>query len=362
LENTDYEVALANSDFAAIVKQGMLLTNHFAPYHPSQPNYVGLISGSDLGITDDSVRDLDVGNASVADSLEAAGLTWGAFQEEFPGHCNTSEYIDGDPTVPGIYFRRHNPFILFKSIQSDPKRCGNIVNASAFWDLLHQHSLPSFSFYTPNSFNNGHDTGIGYAGTWLTKFVAQLKAAHSVDPEPWDLVIVITFDEGDSVASHHNHVATVILDWQNPHLAGTTDSATYSHFSLLRALEINWELPSLRADTSAIPVNYLAPTVIRTPRTPSVPSTHAAVSWSDANHVTIMAMIAVGNLAVIVALARWVRQCRQANTTAGSTAKSRAVSADSQHHQALLQEDSSCPTQDHNNESSSDMATEPAPV
>src|SRR5579862_2196828 len=54
LENTDYDDALEQPFLASLAKRGMLLTNFTAETHPSQPNYIALVSGSTYDVTSDA--------------------------------------------------------------------------------------------------------------------------------------------------------------------------------------------------------------------------------------------------------------------------------------------------------------------
>ena len=46
-----------------------------------------------------------------------------AYQEDYPGDC----FDEG--SYNSLYYRKHNPFIGFENIRSDPERCARIVNA-----------------------------------------------------------------------------------------------------------------------------------------------------------------------------------------------------------------------------------------
>lgn len=86
-ENTDYANAVADPNFSAFASAGKLFTNWEAVSHPSQPNYIGITSGDLNGVTSDSSITINVKN--VADLLEAKGLTWKSYQENWPGKCST---------------------------------------------------------------------------------------------------------------------------------------------------------------------------------------------------------------------------------------------------------------------------------
>ena len=96
LENTDFSTAFADPNLKAFASTGVLFNNWLAFSHPSQPNYIAMTSGSGNGITSDSSKTINV--QSIADLLEAKGLTWKSYQENWPGNCFTG-------TSSGSYFR-----------------------------------------------------------------------------------------------------------------------------------------------------------------------------------------------------------------------------------------------------------------
>src|SRR5256886_10765848 len=57
------------------------------------------------------------------DRLEGAGLTWKAYMEDMPGNCYGVN--------SGDYAVRHDPFVYYNDIVSDPTRCARIVPAGA---------------------------------------------------------------------------------------------------------------------------------------------------------------------------------------------------------------------------------------
>ncbi len=108
MENSDPAELLNNTFFSELVHNGTLLTNVSASGRPSQPNYIALLAGSMLGVT--SNDNVDISGTSIVDKFEAAGVTWKAYMEDYPGNCyagaNTAKY-----------YRKHNPFISFNNIR-----------------------------------------------------------------------------------------------------------------------------------------------------------------------------------------------------------------------------------------------------
>ena len=98
LENTNYASALADPHLQAFANSGVLFSNWNAISHPSQPNYIAMTSGAINGVTSDAIKTIDVQN--IVDLLEAHGLSWKTYQENWPGNCFT-----GSVSSDNLYYR-----------------------------------------------------------------------------------------------------------------------------------------------------------------------------------------------------------------------------------------------------------------
>jgi len=241
LENTDYSSAIADPNLRSFASSGVLFSNWDAVGHPSQPNYIALTSGSAHGITSDTSTTIDVKN--IIDLLEAKGLTWKSYQENWPGNCYTL-----DVSWDFLYYRKHNPFISYANIQTNSTRCANIVDASQLSNDIAQQTLPTFAWYTPNIDNDGHDTSVTFAGNWLKNFLSSTNVTSI-----FDLVLVI-FDEDKSLGAA-NQVYSAIAG-KAVRNAGRTDNTALNHYSVLATLEANFGLGNLgQNDASATAFN-----------------------------------------------------------------------------------------------------------
>lgn len=229
LENTDYSVAIADPNLKAFANSGVLFSNWLAIGHPSQPNYIAMTSGSTNGIKNDNSKTINVQN--VADILEAQGLTWKSYQEDWPGNCFT-----GAVSSNNLYFRKHNPFISYKDIQTNPTRCARIVDSSQLAIDMSNHATPTFSWYTPNINDDGHDTNVTFAGTWLNGFLTSTGATSYFD------VVLVIFDENSGTIPNQVYAAIAGKAVTNP---GTTDNTALDHYSVLKTLETNFGLGNL---------------------------------------------------------------------------------------------------------------------
>jgi len=237
LENQPLRASMKNSLMRDIISKGTLLAQYYALTNPSQPNYIGLLAGDLLGVSGDGVYNLAATN--LVDLMEEKNVTWKSYQEHYPGNC-----FAGD-TGDGLYKRKHNPFISFDNIRDNPQRCANIVDASELLQDLKDGTVPQYSFYTPNMDNNGHDTGLKYAASWLSK--SFLPTYLDLFNSTGNSLLVITFDEG---VPGDNQIYTLLIGSMIPE--DNIDNTRYTHYSLLRLVEENFGLGSLhRGDYSA---------------------------------------------------------------------------------------------------------------
>ncbi|KAL0094913.1 secreted acid phosphatase [Phycomyces blakesleeanus] len=244
LENTDFETAAADSYYASLAEKhnGVLLTNYLAITHPSQPNYIAMITGSVEGVYRDTMANLD--RRSLVDLMEAKGISWKSYQQAYPGSCNLDMRIS-------TYARKHNPFMSMVNVQKDPKLCAKIVNADQLDIDIANNDVPQLVFYTPDMNNDAHDTSMSYAGNWLKSFIEPRINQTAFNK---NTMFVTTFDENHT-KEIPNRVMTFLFgpDFKRSS-TGSSDDTAYNHYSLLRTIEDNWELGNLgQNDATAVP-------------------------------------------------------------------------------------------------------------
>jgi hypothetical protein len=236
LENQDYSSVMKNVYFQNLAKKGTLFTSYYAITHPSYPNYVSMVAGSTFGISSNTQVNLQ--QTSIADLLEAKGLSWKGYAEDYPGNC----YL-GSTAASALYVRKHVPLLSFQSIQNDATRCNYVVPASTFQNDWNSRQLPTYSFYTPNMDNDGHDTSVSFSATWLQSFLDPLLQ-DSVGMN--GTLVHITYDEGTGTNRIYNLLIGPMIK------VNQVISTNYDHYSMLRTVEYNFNLGSLgRKDSTA---------------------------------------------------------------------------------------------------------------
>jgi len=151
LENMDYKKAIRDPYFQFIMEKGAVFTNFHGIRHPSYPNYVAMVAGDTFDIATDHQE--TIYETSIADLLEAKSLSWKNYAEDYPGGCFLGK-------KSGLYARKHVPFLSFYSIQQDSKRCANVVPSDQFMVDWKTRQLPTYSLFSPNLINDGHNTNL----------------------------------------------------------------------------------------------------------------------------------------------------------------------------------------------------------
>lgn len=265
LENVDYERAVQDPNLAALAARGASFTNFHGLFHPSYPNYLAMIAGTDFSIhkggsfLGDKQVDFpnDAEHKTIADRLIASGLDFKQYAEELPDSPCPWQ-IPGQHVADkrGNYVRRHVPFLSFREVQE--KFCDRVIPVDSaksdnFFVQDAQKGLVAYSFYTPNMNHDGHDTNAQVAGAWARKF---LDETFSEKLRKGTLV-VLTFDE--SGGNEDNRIYTVLLGdmvKDASQLDASVLGRRYTHYSVLRTIEENFGLAPLTSnDREAEPIS-----------------------------------------------------------------------------------------------------------
>lgn len=130
-------------------------TSYYGVTHPSEPNYLALIAGRTFGVNDDDPSHRFHAQ-NLVDQLETAGHSWAAYEESMPsaGYLGDSWPSAATP----LYASKHNPFVHFQDIRSDPARLVRIKPYDALARDLNgpQRSIPDFVTIVPNQCHDMH--------------------------------------------------------------------------------------------------------------------------------------------------------------------------------------------------------------
>lgn len=240
-ENHDDNAVYGRADapfFHELAAQGASTEEYQAIAHPSQPNYLALMSGSTQGILDNEVHTFDA--PSLFDQIDAAGKTWRVAAENVPDGCFDGATASGGRDGAGTYARKHEPAVSFQSIAADPARCARIGDLTGF-----AAGAADFQLIIPNLCHDMHDCPVADGDAWLRTFAPRIMA----DPAFGDGgLLLVTFDEG-AHGDDDNDVATIAL---GPGVRPAfVSNVPHTHYSLLRTIQQALGLPCLAASCDA---------------------------------------------------------------------------------------------------------------
>src|SRR5690242_9756443 len=282
---------------SSLADQYGLAANYFGVTHPSEPNYVAMISGSNWFTNNDNPANR-FDHTNLVDELDAARISWGAYMEALPADDPLADFWPS--ASQPLYASKHNPFALFTDIRNDPARVAGIKPYTSRAADLNSRNAPRLVFITPDQCNDMHG-GVSAAIAGHPETPCPFNSAND-DPNDIRLknnadafvkgavttimssrawtrhsAIFIVADEGDFTGNAVNGgwdspagccdspvlpkgdpdisaswpggvyggalVPAVVVDQSGPrHFVSNT---AYNHYSMLRTIEDAWGLPEL---------------------------------------------------------------------------------------------------------------------
>jgi phosphatidylinositol-3-phosphatase len=244
MENEEYGDIIGSHQtpfLNALAHRYALAQGMYAITHPSLPNYLALTGGSTFGITSDC-SDCTVRASGLAEQLAAAGVSWKAYMEDLPHPCFTG-------AGSGLYAKKHDPFMYYTPLYTDPAQCSHVVPLSELADDEAHGALPRFIWITPNLCHDMHNCPPATGDAFLAGLVPPLLSRLGSRG-----LLFITWDEGLSddgccrLASG-GHIATIVA---GPGArTGARMTAPADHYSVLQAIEDLLRLKRLRGAACA---------------------------------------------------------------------------------------------------------------
>lgn len=260
MENTSYSTLIGNANAPWINQAARtygLATNYTGVTHPSQPNYIAVTSGSTNGVVNDNDITIDVPN--IVDQLESHHLSWKGYNQSYFAGGNTNKLAHSAGNQ--LYERKHNPFVSYLDVQSNPSRMARVVDLSELSADLSRRNVPNYSFIAPDQCNDMHGRGgggptdpcdfsnennlIATGDAFLRDTVAMIMSSSTWKRS--DSVIYVSWDETEfpfadtsgccDAVPGGGHVVTLVITRSND---PRTSAVAYNHYSLLSTVQRNW--------------------------------------------------------------------------------------------------------------------------
>jgi LPXTG-motif cell wall-anchored protein len=211
---------------------------------------------------------------NIGDRLNDKGISWAWYA----GGWNNAVAGKPDP----LFQFHHQPFAFFaNNADNTPGRAAHLKDETDFMTALQTNSLPAVSFIKPIGDNNEHP---GYASLAQgQQHVADLVNAVKNSPYWADSAIIVTYDENGGA---WDHVAPPVVDKWGPGTRiptivispfakkGFVDHTQYDTTSILKTIEMRWDLPALGTrDAAANPLTNSFDFGTQGGTTPGMPST-----------------------------------------------------------------------------------------
>ncbi len=205
-----------------------------AGIHPSEPNYLWLVGGTNFGVKDDKLPSINTQRTTnhLAWLLDRAGVPWKAYVEDITGR-------NIPLTNNGPYVARHVPFLFFENINTNLTYVTNHIRP--YGELardLTSNTVPNFCFITPNLTNDMHNTTAGSPSSrlqgdnWLAKEIPLILKSAAYQRGG---LVIITWDEGAG-SSSDGPIGLILLS-PRVRSAGFNSSVPYDHSDTLRTLQ-----------------------------------------------------------------------------------------------------------------------------
>lgn len=236
-ENANASDVAGTGYFEELKKQGAYFKKYYALAHPSQPNYVALVSGRFDDIRGD--QDSTISRKHIGKQL----VSWMVYAEDLDWSCKKGA-INGNYK---LFKRKHLPFLSFEDIQKNSSSiCSDhITGFEDFETAVARGDLPRFSLVIPNLVHDAHDPSadceeskkLECASAWLKKHLrALIEDKTGVNH---DVVLFITFDENGEKWPYHKHLSNMVytVALGSRVIPELVVPQLYDHFDLLRTIE-----------------------------------------------------------------------------------------------------------------------------
>lgn len=242
-ENKDWSAILGSTNcpyLNSLLPMASYCNQFYSPHalHPSEANYLWLLTGTNFGIRDDNLPSANHQNTTntLFHQMDLAGISWRTYQEDITG-----------TTVPdtnnGPYLARHNPFVFFDEVRTNLTYCTSHVRP--YTELardLTNNAVARFNFITPNITNDMHSLAAGSAfpavtgelrqgDHWLSLELPKILASSAYSNGG---AVFITWDE--STQDYDGPFGMIVLS-PRAKGGGYSNSLYYTHSATLRTFQ-----------------------------------------------------------------------------------------------------------------------------
>lgn len=129
-------------------------SRYYGVTHPSLPNYLAITSGNTwYSNSDDPTQRFN--HTNIVDQFEAHGISWRAYMQGIPSAGFTGDYYPASEKN-ALYVIRHDPFMLYDDVRDSAARRANVVPIERLTTDLQANRLPRFVWISPDVCHDMH--------------------------------------------------------------------------------------------------------------------------------------------------------------------------------------------------------------
>ena len=245
---------------ASLAKSGVILSNMWETYHPSDQNYGAMIAGDTFRYGPVYFPDYNLPETHLGDLLNAQGKSWRGYVQDMGTPCNLMFTGQGQTS----YSPDDEPFVQFSDVINNLARCvADIRDLTDFEEAIANNTLPNFAWIAANDRWDGE--GARYENYDQTFSNAKQDQFLQSTLEPllqsaqWTQsrsLLILTWDEASGWGWPDDHVTTILVGSPGLLQAGTVIYTHVNAYDLLRTVESALGVGSLgRFDEFASPLN-----------------------------------------------------------------------------------------------------------
>lgn len=276
MENTNSaDVVQVSGDTATVMPQmpytaslasgGVVLSNVWATYHPSDQNYVAMVA-ADTFRYGPVYYPYDLTDTHLGDLLSARGKTWIGYIQNMGKPCNLAAVQRGNGQ--NSYSPDDGPFAQFTDVIDNVPLCDAVQRDLAdFESGITANALPDFAWLAADNWWDGEGAwfeneafDIAYSNEVQDQFI-QSTIEPLVQSAQWTnsrSLLILTWDEAAGWGWPNNQVPTILVGSPGLLKAGSVFHERINGYDLLRTIEAALGAGDLgKFDTYAQPMNDL---------------------------------------------------------------------------------------------------------
>jgi hypothetical protein len=243
MENHNWSTIKGNASAPYINNTLLPMASHAEAYmnppgnHPSEPNYIWLEAGDNLGVTNDNLpaSNHQSTTSHLSTLLDAQGISWKAYAE---GVSDSSCPLSNS----GLYAAKHVPFVFFDDVtnsnsSASPKCIRHVRPYVELASDIATDSVARYNFITPDLCDDMHNSSgcsstdsVKNGDTWLSRELPNILTSSAYRSGG---ALFITWDESEGGDVPIGMIVVSPFAKGN----GYTSSIAYTHSSTLRTMQ-----------------------------------------------------------------------------------------------------------------------------